>query len=178
MQTIAWSLSNEERAQVSNHFTSMDTSQQGTITLAELKEFMLSRLNVSDQETTNIFSVLDSNQDELIHYSDFLAAMVETCITLHDDTLKQAFNKFDKDSSGFITADNMCEVLGSSSHEDEVEDLIREADLTNDNRISFPEFVAYVLRKPLDLQHQRSYLSAQMKASSSKGAQQQCCVIS
>jgi calcium-dependent protein kinase len=149
MEMMAWSLSNEERAKVRQYFVSMDGNKQGTITLVELKKVLEDKFHVSDEETNQIFAALDSNNDEEIHYSDFLAAMVSTRIALHDDLLKSAFKKFDVDNSGYITVENLRQVLGENFDGEEVEKLIKEADLLQDGRVSYPEFVSYLRGDPL-----------------------------
>lgn len=150
MEMMAWSLSNEERAQVREYFISMDKSQQGTITLSELKDVMVNKFHISDAETAEIFKSMDTNHDEEIHYADFLAAMMTTRIAVHDDLLKQAFKKFDTDNSGFITVANLREVLGEQHEGDDVEALLREADYRGDGKIAFDEFVAYIKGDSLD----------------------------
>jgi len=155
MEMMAWSLSNEERAKVREYFISMDESKQGTITLAELKQVLEHKFHIPDNETRAIFAAMDSNHDEEIHYSDFLAAMVSTRIALHDDLLRSAFSKFDTDSSGYITVDNLRQVLGDSFEGEEVEKLVAEADALKDGRISYAEFVSYLREEPLEL-HQNA----------------------
>jgi len=88
LEMMAWSLSNDERAKVRDYFIMMDKSQQGTITLPELKEVLIEKFHITDAETAEIFHALDTNSDEEIHYSDFLAAMVTTRIAVHDDLLR------------------------------------------------------------------------------------------
>jgi len=150
LEMMAWSLSNEERSKVREYFVAMDKNKQGTITLQELKQVMTDKFNVSDSETQQIFEALDSNQDETIHYSDFLAAMMNTRIAMHGDILKSAFRRFDTDNSGFITVDNLREVLGDTWRGEDVENLLAEADLLQDGRISYKEFVAYLRGHSLD----------------------------
>jgi len=153
MEMMAWSLSNDERAKVREYFIAMDASKQGTITLAELKEVLENKFHIPDDETRHIFEAMDSNHDEEIHYSDFLAAMVSNRIALHDDLLRSAFSKFDTDSSGYITVENLRQVLGDSFEGEEVEKLVAEADALKDGRISYAEFVSYLREEPLE-QHQ------------------------
>lgn len=150
LEMMAWSLSNKERAEVREYFVSMDTSKQGTITLGELKQVMVGKFDIPEGETKRVFEALDSNRDETIHYSDFLAAMVSTRIKLHSDLLRSAFRKFDLDNSGFITPENLRGILGETVDGENVECLMKEADLLNDGRISYPEFVAYLSNTPLD----------------------------
>jgi len=149
MEMMAWSLSNEERAKVREYFVSMDKNKQGTITLLELKQVMMDKFHISDAETKQVFEALDTNQDDTIHYSDFLAAMLNTRIAMHDDLLRSAFRRFDTDSSGFITVDNLRQVLGDTFEGEQVETLLSEADMLKDNRISYAEFVAYLRGTPL-----------------------------
>jgi serine/threonine protein kinase len=150
LSMMAWSLSNEERAQVRDYFVAMDQNKQGTITLGELKRVMMDKYHLPEGETMEIFNALDSNNDETIHYSDFLAAMVSNRIGMHGDLLKKAFSKFDTDNSGYITVANLHEVLGSDYQGEEVEKLINEADLLHDGRVSYEEFVAYLRGTPMD----------------------------
>jgi len=150
MEMMAWSLSNDERAKVRDYFIAMDKNQQGTITLQELRDVLINKFHITDAETNAIFQAMDTNHDEEIHYSDFLAAMVSTRIAVHDDLLRQAFKKFDVDNSGYITADNMREVLGEHHEGEEVEELMKEADLKKDGRISYEEFVAYIKGEPME----------------------------
>jgi len=150
MEMMAWSLSNEERSKVREYFVKMDASKQGTITLQELKNVLQERFKIPDDETMAIFRALDTNNDEEIHYSDFLAAMVSTRIALHDDLLRCTFKKFDVDNSGYITVENLRQVLGDTFEGEEVESLVAEADQLKDNRISYAEFVAYIRGTPLE----------------------------
>jgi len=150
LQMMAWSLSNEERAKVRQYFIEMDHNHQGTITLSELKKVLTEKFDIHDAETNAIFATMDSNNDEEIHYSDFLAAMVSARINLHDELLMGAFKRFDVDNSGYITVENLREVLGDNFEGNEVEKLVGEADALKDGRISFPEFVHYLRGDPLD----------------------------
>jgi len=169
VQMMAWSLSNEERALVRQHFVSLDQNNQGTITLSELRKVLVEKFHVSDEETLQIFNALDSNSNEEIHYSDFLAAMVSTQIAMHDDLLRIAFKKFDTDRSGYITLDNLKQILGETFEGESVEELLSEADQLKDNRISYAEFVSYLRGEPLE-KHAKAaaeMIDAQRKLSTS-----------
>merc|ERR1712176_1614395 len=126
----------------------MDANKHGTITLGELKSVLQTHYAITDDETLSIFNALDSNNDEEIHYSDFLAAMVNTRIQLHDDLITQAFKKFDVDNSGYITKENLTEIMAGSNDLEQVEKFIAEADLVKDGRISLDEFKTYMRGDP------------------------------
>merc|ERR1712091_742863 len=85
MSMMAWSLTNEERAQVRQAFIEMDKNKTVTITLCEMKQVLAQRFDLQDEQIKPIFEALDATNDEEIHYSEFLAAMVSTRIQLHDD---------------------------------------------------------------------------------------------
>jgi len=150
MEMMAWSLSNEERAQVRQAFIAMDENKKGTITLLELKNVLQDKFHVPNDEVQSIFQALDQNHDDEIHYSDFLAAMVGARINMHEDHLKSAFRKFDVDNSGYITKENLREVLGETYEGETVDSLLAEADLLQDGRISYQEFVSYLTGQALE----------------------------
>lgn len=149
LSMMAWSLPREDRAKVQQYFLSMDENKCGTITFSELGQVLIGRFQVSDAETLQVFDALDSNNDEEIHYSDFLAAMMNHQIDLHDELLKSTFKRFDTDRSGFITLDNLLEVFGDTVDGIKVEKLLDEADAPQDGRISYPEFVTFLRGDPL-----------------------------
>merc|ERR1712232_1162666 len=119
--------------------------RQGTITLSEMKT-ALESLNVQDEQVKQIFSALDTAADQEIHYSEFLAAMVSTRIRLHDELLRSTFERLDCDHSGYITPQNLRDVLGDDFSGARMEDLIKEADFLDDGRISYDEFITFLER--------------------------------
>jgi len=142
---MAWSLSSEEQAAVRDQFEAMDENCQGTITLAELRNALI-RSDVAEETVEPIFRALDGAKDEEIHYSEFLAAMVSTRIALHDELLNTTFRRFDVDNSGYITVENLKDVLGDSFDGIPIEALLKEADFKRDNKISYEEFIHFLGR--------------------------------
>jgi len=147
---MAWSLSNEERAKVRQTFLEMDQNKQGTVSIAELKQIVEDNYDIADDEARNIFEQLQANSDEPIHYSGFLAAMVSTKLDMHDDLLRAAFDRFDTDGTGYISADNLYSVLGEALDLKELSILMEEVDQVDDARISYQKFVSYLRGDPLD----------------------------
>jgi len=148
LEMMAWSLTSEESAQVQEDFRSIDTNCQGTITLTELRDVLVRKYKITDEEALKVFYALDTNSDEEIHYSDFLAAMLGCRITLHEDLLRRAFKKFDTDRSGFITLDNLQEVLGDHCKGQKVSEMLAEVNTDKNGRISYEEFVSYLEQHP------------------------------
>jgi len=156
MSMMAWSLSAEERARVRDAFLEMDTQRTGTITMTEFKEVMEKKFAFEDTRIKEMFVALDTNHTDEIHYTEFLAAMVSTRLGMHDNLLKQTFKRFDVDNSGYITVENLKEVLGETFEGNEIEQLIKEADFKGDGRISYEEWIQYIKNGAVvDDKHQR-----------------------
>ena len=77
-----------------------------------------------------------------IRYTEFIAATIEAHGAISEERLAEAFDRLDDDDSGYISAENLIEILGKSFPRSEINDIISEADLTKDNRISYGEFMA------------------------------------
>ncbi|CAL1164970.1 unnamed protein product [Cladocopium goreaui] len=162
LSVMAISLSNEERQEVHKAFLEIDKDHSGTITLSELKSVLEDKFHIQDDAVARTFHSLQSPMscDEEIHYSDFLAAMMSTRISLHDDLLRGAFQRFDVDNSGYLTKQKLKMLLGDSLADDELDEVMNEVDADHDGQISMNEFVEY-------LHHRRSnekHLQAAHKA--------------
>lgn len=143
MSMMAWSLSNEERQEVESMFLALDKDKSGAISIQEFRQVVEDQFHIEDARVKGIFSALDPDHNHEIHYSDFLAAMVSTRIALHDDILKQAFERFDVDNSGDIAHNDLKIVMGDSHTEQEIDDLIAEADESQDGHISYEEWIHF-----------------------------------
>jgi len=144
MLAMAWSLSNEERAKLRSAFLAMDTTHSGTITVGEFKNCVEEHFQLADEQVQQIFHAIDAANNNEIQYSEFLAAMVASRINLYDDFLETAFRRFDTDSSGFISFENLKTVLGDSVTDTDLKEMMREVDANNDGKISKQEFTDYI----------------------------------
>jgi len=156
MSVMAWSLSSEESASVRDAFLSIDKNHEGTITLAELRKCLSSKIDASDDQIRPIFDAIDVGQNEEIHYSEFLAAMMTSRIAMNDDILEATFRRFDTDKSGFITTENLRDVLGTHFMGTDVNELIREAGFGNDAKISYDDFIRYLKGGDCDVRMRRA----------------------
>lgn len=77
-----------------------------------------------------------------IRYTEFLAATIETFGSIGEERLAEAFDRLDSDDSGYITTENLAELLGTEFPKKEIDEIVREADIYRDGRISYPEFLA------------------------------------
>lgn len=151
MSLMAWSLSCEERAKVEGYFLALDANHQGAITYEELKKVMVDKFHLPQGEAKRAFQAMDTNHNKEIHYSDFLAAMISTRVELHEELLHEAFRKFDTDNCGYITADNLREVLGDTFEGQKVEKMLHEADTLHHGMLSYHEFASYLTGRQVHL---------------------------
>jgi len=148
MQMMAWSLTNDERAQVRQAFVDIDTDRTGAISIQEFKAVLEDRFHFDHEEAQRAFEALDANHQEEIHYSDFLAAMAGSRIKLHDDLLKDTFKRFDTEGTGKITEDNLRSVLGETFAPEEVHAMMQDVNASNTGEISYMEFIHYLQDNP------------------------------
>lgn len=148
---MAWSLSNEDRAEVEEQFLALDGHHHGAISYEDWRKIMHDQYQIPHAEVKRAFEALAVHEDKEIHYSDFLAAMLSGKKLFNDELLQDTFRRFDADDSGYITVDNMRQVLGNKYNGLSVEALFREVDHFHHGRVSYHEFASYMNGKPLHL---------------------------
>jgi len=146
LSMMAWSLSNEDRRHLSEQFLLMDKNNRGTITHQELRTVLEENFHVDSAEAQALFSSLDTDNDDEIEYSEFLAAALIGRVQVHEDLLRRTFARFDTNETGMITAGDLRFVLGDSFDGEEMEQLIHEADTSGDGSVNYEEFLAYFHR--------------------------------
>lgn len=145
LMMMAWSLSSEEREKVEKYFLALDSKHVGAIDYDQLKKVMVDQYHLSSKDAKEAFHALDSAKHKEIHFSDFLAAMIDgNHIVLHEELLHEAFRKFDIGESGHITAEDLRHVLGDTFEGQKVETLLNEADTLHHGQLSFHEFSTYL----------------------------------
>ena len=78
----------------------------------------------------------------MIDFNEFVAMMVRQMKSPQDDEieLKESFRVFDKNGDGYITANELRQVmlnLGEKLTDDEVDEMIREADADGDGKVNY-----------------------------------------
>lgn len=100
----------------------------------------------------NLWFVLwqDLDGSGKIRYTEFLAATIEANGSVSEVRLAEAFDRLDSDDSGYISVENLLEILGDGFAKEDVEAIIKEAASDNDGQISYAEFLALWEHKQLD----------------------------
>ncbi|KAI7740206.1 hypothetical protein M8C21_031120 [Ambrosia artemisiifolia] len=147
LRVIAEHLSAEEVAGIKEGFDSMDTNKRGKINIAELKAG-LQRLGhqIADADLQILMEAGDVDKDGFLNYGEFVAISVHLRKMGNDDHLKDAFDFFDKNQSGYIEIDELREALADEDDEANSEEvisaIIHDVDTDKDGKISFEEFTA------------------------------------
>jgi calcium-dependent protein kinase len=88
--------------------------------------------------------VIDSNQNGLVDYSEFIAACLESHNYLKENNLRQAFSYFDKDNSGTISREELRTCLQGEEFllsEEEINNLLAGVDQDGDGEVDYREFI-------------------------------------
>ncbi|KAJ3683007.1 hypothetical protein LUZ60_013234 [Juncus effusus] len=123
-----------------------DLSMAGCITTKELGTVMRSLgQNPTEAELQDMINEVDADGNGTIDFPEFLNLMARKMKdTDSEEELKEAFRVFDKDQNGFISAAELRHVmtnLGEKLTDEEVDEMIREADVDGDGQINYEEFV-------------------------------------
>ncbi|GFO41375.1 calmodulin [Plakobranchus ocellatus] len=84
----------------------------------------------------------------MIDFADFLALMATVMVKKESPgELLEAFQVFDRDGNGFISAAELRHVmmnLGEKLSEEDVDEMIREADVTGTGQVNYSDFVKMI----------------------------------
>ncbi|KAF3670760.1 Calcium-dependent protein kinase 2 [Capsicum annuum] len=157
IRVIVERLSEEEIAGLKEMFKMIDTDNSGQITFDELKIGLKKfGANLNESQIHDLMKAADVDNSGTIDYGEFVAAMLHANKIEKEDYLFAAFSYFDKDGSGYITADELQKACEEFGIEDvHLEELIQEADQDNDGRIDYNEFVAMMHKGNADLGKKR-----------------------
>lgn len=127
-------------------FSLFDKDGDGSISVAELGTVMRNMgQNPTDGELEQMISEVDADGNGLIDFAEFVTLMARKMNNADKDAeIREAFSVFDKDGSGKISGDELRQImrsLGEELTEDEIQQMIREADTNGDGEIDYEEFV-------------------------------------
>eukprot|EP01018_Ginkgo_biloba_P032690 Gb_38618 [translate_table: standard] len=146
LRVVAEHLSVEEVAGIKDMFKMMDTDNNGSISLEELKAG-LHKLGsqVADSDVKMLMEAADVDGNGTLDYGEFVTVSIHLQRMGNDEHLHKAFTYFDKNGSGYIEIEELREELIDDLGPNDTEvmnDIVREVDTDKDGRISYDEFAA------------------------------------
>lgn len=127
-------------------FDLFDTTGTGVIEQKELKiALMTLGFDATKEDIRRLVADLDSSNTTTIDFNDFLQ-LINALLPTRDarKELEEAFHLFDIDGTGKISFKNLKDVVSSMGEqltEQEIIEIIAEADKTGDGEITLDEFI-------------------------------------
>ena len=145
MAAICRRMSTDRHIRLTTAFTNIDKDNTGFIYRGDLVAAVEGAgIQISETDIDQIMLKVDYKGNNMINYTEFLAATIELQDILTDDKLLDLFKYFDSDSQGYITEDNIREVMvqaGRPISDEKLRAMMKEHDsITKDGKIDFNEF--------------------------------------
>jgi len=144
----------EELAKYKEIFDHMDSDKDGKISHADLKRCLdEAGWGLNDDEIAAIIKKADQDGSGTISWEEFLKVAEQRPIRRRiEAALRRMFRAMDVDGTGYITKDNLKQLLVEVGAGDEVPDseldaMIKRADKTGSGKVSFEEFVEAFLNR-------------------------------
>jgi len=133
-------LSTEDLQQLQAEFNEVDADGNGVITYDELQRVLEKQGQfLSREEIEKLLEGMDMDGNGCLKYEDWIAATLRRRQIQDESALHKAFEHFDTDHSGFITSDNLREIMKDSSPE-EIDSIVKQVDTNGDGNIDYSEF--------------------------------------
>ena len=148
-------LTQEQLGEFKKAFSKFDRDGNGFISGAELRHVMTNLgKKLTDEEADDIIREADIDGDGKVNCEEFVAMMASKMKDAdREEEIRVAFRVLDRDGNGFITAAVLRHVmtnLGEKLTDEEVDEMIREADIDGDGKVNCEEFVAMMGQKMKD----------------------------
>jgi len=133
LNIIAHRSSIHEISELRKAFDALDIENDGTLNFEEFKQ-ALKNSHYSDDMLEEIFSSIDTNQNGQINYTEFVAATIEAQGHIAEDRIAEAFDRLDCDDTGYISRENLKEILGESYTKEDVDAIMKWGDIDGDGK--------------------------------------------
>ena len=122
---LSFTLLPDQITDLRKEFEKLDTDGSGEISLAGLKKVLMQNAGagslgaLTEEEVEDIFNAMRVGKSETrIHWHEFIAAGLSQC-KVDERNLRLAFDRLDSDHKGYITFDNVMDLMGTDAAESE-----------------------------------------------------------
>ncbi|CAM4481875.1 unnamed protein product [Lepidochelys olivacea] len=149
---MAGQLAEEQIAEFKEAFSLFDKDGDGSITTGELGTVMWSLgQNPTEAELQDMVGELDTDGSGTVDFPEFLSLMARKMRDMDsEEEIREAFRVFDEDGIGYISAAELRHVmtnLGEKLTDEEVDEMIKEADADGNGQVNYEEFVRMMVSK-------------------------------
>jgi len=143
-------LSDEQIAEFKEAFSVFDKKGDGIVTTKELETVMKSLgLNPSESELKSMLKDVDDDGNGTLDFVDFVAQMSKKMKDVESPAeILDAFKMFDKSGNGKISIEDLKNVmtkLGAGMSDDEVEEILKDANPDGEGNVNYSEFVKVIM---------------------------------
>ncbi|KFU91634.1 Calmodulin [Chaetura pelagica] len=147
---MAEQLSEEKISELKEAFSLFDQDGDGRISSRELGTVLRSLgHNPSQAELRELLG--DVGTEGTVDFPEFLSLLARKRREPEgEEEIREAFQVFDKEGSGWVSVEELRHVLthlGEKLTEQEVDEMLREADGDGDGRVKYEEFVRVMMEK-------------------------------
>ena len=120
-------------------FDKFDSDNSGIITKEQFIEGIKEEQKdchspLSRDQLEELFNRVDIYKNGVISYTEFLAAALDARGNVSEEAIADAFDRMDRDKSGFISEDDLLELLGRDFTKEKAKELIKEVDNAKDGK--------------------------------------------
>ncbi|XP_021658434.2 calcium-dependent protein kinase 24-like [Hevea brasiliensis] len=173
LRVVADNLPDEQVDGIKQMFYMMDTDNTGDLSFEELKNGLHNiGQPLPDPDVRMLMDAADIDGNGRLSIEEFVAMSIHLIKIGNDDHLSQAFRFFDKNQNGYIEFDELKDAMVHDNlgpnNEQIIKEIISDADLDKDGRISYAEFKA-MMKSGMDWKMaSRQYSRAMLNALSMK----------
>mmetsp|Transcript_9796 Transcript_9796/g.21205 ORF Transcript_9796/g.21205 Transcript_9796/m.21205 type:complete len:1067 (-) Transcript_9796:123-3323(-) len=150
-EVLSFTLLPEQIQGLRKEFEKYDREGTGEITLSTLKKVLIGNAStgslggLTEEEVVDIFNAMRVRKGETsIHWHDFIAAGLSQC-QVDDRNLRLAFERLDQDRKGYITFENVMDLMGDDTFENEDQMLKMWGESMKDVTLQFINYEDFVL---------------------------------
>jgi len=149
---MALLISEKQLKEYKRLFNLFDKDGNGSITTNELAAVLKEiGKNVTEKELKEMVRKVDCNENGCIEFDEFIKMLnLKAQAMFKEKEILDAFKAFDQDGNGYISAEELHQVLtryGENLSSEEAENMVRQADVDGDGKVNYEEFVQMVIFK-------------------------------